>query len=355
MLEKNSRVKVVLAVLLSVPSIVVIPGLPREGVERQAEIELSKLQPYLGKYHSEERDLDFEVKISNQRLAVDVPGEMLYELFPPNDEDKWIFRPTDRVAVSFSESDNGEVTSMKLYRDGVQRLDLVRVEGPEQAPLPTVEEILALRAGAGDVDRSSFRITGRVRLVHAGLEGRVTYYSDGSRRYRSDTDFGRFGWTHEAVTDNQGWIDSNLQPFRKLEGKYLTQAIVAQALLVPEDWLQIFDTVTVSGIETLDGQEAYVIRLRAGELPTIEASVDAETGDLLRFEMSVLEPSLGIAIPIVTRQEDFRDVEGVRVAFRRVSRNEMSGETVFEIEKFETDIAVDELLFAPPSNEERRE
>jgi hypothetical protein len=198
--------------------------LPKEGVERQAEIDLSNLQPYLGKYHSEVRDLDFEVKIStNQRLAVDVPGEMLYELYPPNDEGRWVFRPTDRVAVSFGISDNGEMTSLKLFRDGVERMELFRVKKPEQASLPTVEEILALSQNTGSMDAVSFRITGRVQLVHSGIEGKVTYSSDGARAYRSDTDFGRFGWIHQAVSKDQGWINSNIQPSQRwLEGKYLT-------------------------------------------------------------------------------------------------------------------------------------
>jgi CubicO group peptidase (beta-lactamase class C family) len=324
--------------------------LPREGIEPQAEIELSELEPYLGTYRSEARNLDFEVKISNKRLAVDVPSEMLYELHLPNDEDRWVFRPTDRVAVSFSESDDGSVTSMKLYRDGTQRLELLRVADAGRVTLPTLEDILALRESGADTEARSSRLTGSVRLVHAGLEGRLTLSSDGSRRYYVDTDFGRFGWSHQAVTEDEAWIDSNIQPFQKLEGKYLTQAIAAQALLLPEDWLHVFDSVKVTGVETLGDRKAYTLQLRAAELPTITASVDAETGDLLRTEMSVLDPNLGIAIPTVTRQEDFREVEGVRVAFRTVTRNDFTGETVFQVEKLETGIEIDEGLFSPPNN-----
>ena len=125
--------------------------------------------------------------------------------------------------------------------------------------------------------------------------------------------------------------------------------MVAHALVLPEDWLQIFDTVTVAGIETLDDRKVYALQLRVGELPPIAVSIDAKTGDLLRYEMSVLHPKLGIAIRTVVRQEDYRDVEGVRVAFRSVSRNEFAGETVFEIEKFETDVVIDGGLFSPPN------
>jgi hypothetical protein len=90
--------------------------------------------------------------------------------------------------------------------------------------------------------------------------------------------------------------------------------------------------------------------MRVGELPSITASVDAETGDLLHYEMSVIDPNLGIPIRTVTRKEDYRDVEGGRVAFRTVSRNEFSGETIFEIDTFENDVVIEGRLFYPPNN-----
>ena len=60
--------------------------------------------------------------------------------------------------------------------------------------------------------------------------------------------------------------------------------MVEHALLMPEGWLQIFDTVTVTGTQTLDDRKAYTLQLRVEELPVITASIDAETGDLLRYE-----------------------------------------------------------------------
>ena len=42
-------------------------------------------------------------------------------------------------------------------------------------------------------------------------------------------------------------------------------------------------------------------------------------------------------------------MNGLRVPFRRVSRNDFTGETVFELEKVETNVEVDESLFSAPS------
>ena len=109
--------------------------LPRQGVQRLAEIDLDSLQAYLGTYHLEEADKQFKVLIANQRLAVDVPGQMVFELHPPTDEGKWVFRVTDRMAISFEESEDGTVESMTLYEEVDEQRDLRRIEGPNGEPL----------------------------------------------------------------------------------------------------------------------------------------------------------------------------------------------------------------------------
>lgn len=330
--------------------------LPKDGVEQPVEIDLATLQPFLGTYRSEARNLDFEVKVANQRLAVDVPGETVYDLHPPDEEGRWVFRAISLVAVGFTTSEDGRVTALKLYRGGSEQLELARVDGSEPAAdgakiaaLPTVEDILALRTQAGDA--AAYRLTGRLRFVHSGVEGRMSHLADGAGRYRSDTDLGRFGWIHQAIGKDRGWTNSNIQPFQELEGKFFDQAIASQALAIPENWLQTFDSIKVSGTEMVGDRRAHAVQLRLAELPAITALVDATTGDLLRFEMTIFDPNLGIAIATETRLEDYRDLDGVRVAHRIVSRNELAGESVFEIESFEPGVTVDPVVFAPPSGE----
>ena len=89
--------------------------LPRVGVEVPAEIPLDELQRYLGTYRSE--TVDVKVVIQNNRLAVGVLGQMVFDLSPPDEEGKWVFRATDKIAVEFNESDVG-VESMTRYEAG---------------------------------------------------------------------------------------------------------------------------------------------------------------------------------------------------------------------------------------------
>jgi hypothetical protein len=74
------------------------------------------------------------------------------------------------------------------------------------------------------------------------------------------------------------------------------------------------------------------------------AGVDAETGDLLELATTLLMPGLG-SVSSRTRLEDYRVVNGVRPRFRQVESNEQVGRTVYEVERVEFDVDVDDELF----------
>jgi len=99
----------------------------REGYTPPVEIDLKQAARYLGKYHSEVRGVDFEMRLQNNRLAVYIPGQVTFELAPPDDDGKHSFRAMSVISVAFDESQDGQVTSMTLYKPG-QEEKLPRLE-----------------------------------------------------------------------------------------------------------------------------------------------------------------------------------------------------------------------------------
>ena len=99
----------------------------REGYTPPTEIDLEQAARYIGKYHSELRGVDFEVRIQNNRLAVHVPGQVTFELHPPSDDGRFSFRAMPVISVAFHESQDGQVASMTLYKPG-QEEKLPRVD-----------------------------------------------------------------------------------------------------------------------------------------------------------------------------------------------------------------------------------
>ena len=319
--------------------------LPREGVTLAAEIPLAELEPFVGRYHLEERKIDFEVKIQNQRLAVDIPGQMVFELHPPDEEGRRFFRVTDRVNVRFNSADDGTVLSMTITEpDDTRTMPRVR-EGADD-PLPTVDEILALRKDTSDIE--TVRMVGKVKLVHSGVEGEIVLEAvarTDDQSYRLMSDFGPFGRNGLVVTETSGWTESTVSPSIDLEGRFLRQARMEHPLVWNRDFRLEMDEVRVLGRREVDGRDVFMLEAEIEDLPKRTLAIDAETGDVLRVVAGVVDPTLGVTIQTTTQFEDFREVDGLRLPFRTRSRNQWAGETVIELSQVETGVELPAATF----------
>ena len=103
----------------------------------------SRFRPYVGTYvgnFGPFQDTEFVVKVQNERLAVDVPGQMVFELLEPDDEGKWYFAISPLVSVSFKEDGLGGVIALtfdqasELTRDAARDSAFARPEAgiPEE-------------------------------------------------------------------------------------------------------------------------------------------------------------------------------------------------------------------------------
>jgi len=323
--------------------------LPREGVEIAPEIPLDELQKYLGSYRSEELQVTVEVLIQNNRLAIDVPGQMAYELYPPDENDKWVFRVTPDISVSFNETPTGQVDSLTMYEGGEEFI-LPQIESKS---LPTVAEIMTLRDAEGNEAAleamGNYRIDSTVYSVQSGVRGTVSIYVDGPDKYRVDADYGKYGYSHTVLNGDRAWIESSFGPFKELRGQLLAQAKQGHPYVMTGDWRDYFDSIEVVRADILDDKEVYVVELKAGDLPAMTVFVDAITGDVLLSEIISLQEG-GIGIPVTIRSEDFREVHDIRVPSRSISSNEETGRTIVEDETIETNIQLDDDFFilTPP-------
>ncbi len=318
--------------------------IPREGVEIAADIPLDELQKYLGNYRSDELEMTVEVLIQNNRLAIDVPGQMVYELYPPNKEGVWVFRVTPDISVRFSESTSGEVDSLTMYQAGME-FTMPQIESKR---LPTVAEIMTLRDAEGNEAAlesiGNYRVDSTLYSVQSGVKGTVSMYVAGPDKYRVDADYGKYGYSHTVVNGDRAWIESSFGPFKELRGQLLAQAKRGHPYVMTGDWRDYFDTIDVIRADVLDGKEVYVVELKSGDLPKITVFVDAITGDVLLSKIILINEG-GIGIPVTTRSEDFRDVHGIRVPSRSISSNEQTGRTIVEDEQIETNLQLDDDFF----------
>ena len=323
--------------------------LPRKGVEIAPEIPLAELQKYLGSYRSEELGVTVKVLIQNNRLAIDWPGQMVYELHTPDEEGIWVFRVSKEISVRFNETQPGQIESMTFYQAG-QEFSISRVESES---LPTVDEILALRKTdslkAAIKEMGAYKISGTTYSPQSGVKGTFSMYVSGNERFRLDSDYGKYGHSRTAVNDDQAWVESSFGPFDELHGKLLEQMKRGHPLADFSDWRDFYDSIQVLRSDMLDGQKVYVLKLECGDLPPVTIYIDAITGVTLKSEVVALQEG-DIGIPVTTRYEDYREVYGIRIPFRQISSNEMTGRMIYQLEKIEVNLDIDDDFFVltPP-------
>jgi len=323
--------------------------IPKEGFEIAPEIPLDELQKYLGSYRSEQLGITVEVLVQNNRLAIDVPGQMVYELYPPDDKGLWFFRVTPDISLKFNETPDGNIASLIMYQAGQEFL-MPQIESKR---LPTIAEIMALRDAEGNEAAleamGDYRIDSTTYSAQSGVRGAVAIYVAGADRYRVDSDYGKYGYGHTVVNGDRAWVESSFGPFKELRGQLLAQAKQGHPYVMTGDWRDYFDSIKVIRADMLDDIEVYVVELRSGDLPAMTVFVDAATGDVLLSKIISLQEG-GIGIPVTTRSEDFRQIYGIRAPSRSISSNEQTGRNIVEDETIETNIQLDDDFFilTPP-------
>lgn len=88
--------------------------------EKLAKVEIpDELKPYLGKYTSSIgtfTNVEFTVLMQNGKLAVDIPGQMIFELTEPDEKGMRYFVITNLVGVTFDKDKTGKITALKIHQ-----------------------------------------------------------------------------------------------------------------------------------------------------------------------------------------------------------------------------------------------
>ena len=327
---------------------------PRTGVPQPMEIPTEKLRKYTGRYYGEKLKETLEIKVQNNHLALDIPGQMVYELLPPDAEGRWYFRMSGKVFLTFPTADNAPLNSF-TYHEGEVILDYKRTES-EGPGLPSLEEINLLRKSSkrdeAFVRAGVILMTGRVRLPQCGLEGRLIWYAGEKGRQACIMDFGRFGRLSTSVNGSEGWSESMYLPPLELLGPYLEQARTEHPAALFGDWLDYFSAAEVLRDHREKDRKDYSIRLSGKSVPPITLRLHGRTGDILFSTHLLLRPGSRARFPIRTRFESYREVEGLRLPCRITRSSDYFGNIIFDIENIRTGVSFPKDIFLREARQE---
>jgi CubicO group peptidase (beta-lactamase class C family) len=315
--------------------------LPRLNSAQAPEIPLDALKPHLGTYRSEDPKKIVYIQILNNRLAINIPKQAIYELSMPGHGGRWSsrVRPED-VQVQFHLAEDGTTTTLTLFEEG-EETTLTRVAKQTLPPIPPLDDLLARLEEAHGSARisqvSTTRMTGSIHFVNQGLRGTVTTLTEGLDRFYTRLDFGRFGNIQIVLDRHRAWTESGFSPLQELTGKHLEHIKRNHPLRLYADLRKSFETIKIIRADTLDTRDVFVVKLAHEDIPTRTLYIDAETAHLLKLRSAEMSPGIG-TIPVTVRYEDYRDVAGLRLPFRIVSKNSIHGKAVIQFSTIETDV-----------------
>jgi CubicO group peptidase (beta-lactamase class C family) len=329
---------------------------PKEGATLPIEISLDDAQKYLGKYRDDKNNLDVNVVHRNGRLAVDVPGQMIYDLHMPNADGEWIFRMNDKMAVKFQEDEAGKVTAMVSLRDGKEStLSRVGDAGPAVSAV-NLEDVLALHAKACGSDRldelGNVRLAGSVDMINQGIrDAKIAALSAAPDRFMQKTDMGKFGWITVAVNGDQGWTDSMFKGAEETAADTVSALRFQHPLVLAFDWKSVCEKVEIARLEKVDDREAAVVELTLGKDARCLAFVDRESGRVLMMEYAVPVPGV-TTIKTTQTFGDWREIgsTGVQFPHRWEISDNLLGKTIVQIQAIETDVKLPPDAFVMPAN-----
>ncbi|GIK18401.1 MAG: hypothetical protein AMXMBFR77_22230 [Phycisphaerales bacterium] len=327
---------------------------PREGVEIPPEMTAAEAEEFAGEYRHEQANVTIRVLLHNGRLAIDVPGQMIYELHPPDAEGVRSFRATDAIRVRFNRDEQGRVVSLTHFQAGRETL-MPRVSEPGEGDrLPTVDEVLALVQRGGSMDTEgrlrTVRVEGTMRFINIGIEGRESTTAAADGRFRMALDFGRFGRSESIIGRERGWSDSTAAPDRDLTIEQFLQARMQSPLALAGDWRKAFDRIVVDSRGEVDGRAVIAVRLERDGAKPATVRVDAETGLPVSMETQQFG-AFGQAYPLTYRYEDWRDVGGVLMPHRVWMDIPMVGRIESVLARAEANVAADDSVFEPPARD----
>ncbi|MBT8484729.1 MAG: serine hydrolase, partial [Phycisphaerae bacterium] len=316
----------------------VVFELPRAGVDIPEEITAADAWPYLGRYRSAAMQMEIEVLRQNGRLAVDVPGQMVYELHAPDDEGRWAFRMTDAISVRFERDENDDVTAVTMNQSGLDmRFDRSAPPPPrdEETTTPTAAELMHVvheqRGRDAYEQLLNLRLDGTIEFRNQGIMGTVTTLVSGFDRFWQRIDLGVFGWIQTSCIGEEGWRQSAFEPLDELDGPMLTQLRLGHPALVLDHWATRFESMTVTGL-TEDGVPMMLLEAEPAGLPAVKMVIDTSDGRVVRAEGGTRVAGGG-TIPTSVRYEDYRTIAGVLLPFRSITKTPVYGEVVVQIER----------------------
>jgi CubicO group peptidase (beta-lactamase class C family) len=308
------------------------------------------LKEVIGTYDPEGEGPALEVALRDGKVSLVLPGQPAYPLVEKSKDVLGSAALPEAYSVLVRRDASGNIVGLTIRQPQGEFAFVKRAA--EFKPTITVDEIMAKAVDAlgGEMalrKHKTWRASVALNFEHQGVQGEGFIYAKAPNAAAQEvtiTALGKkLGALHEYFDGAQGGEEATFYPFEPKTGKALEDARIASDFYAPLEWKRLFKTAEVKKVSKVDDEDAYVVVFTPEKGNAVTNYYSMKTFLLLRQDTT--ETTGPINIPVTEKFSDYRSVDGVTVAFTRVSNSVTMGDTVLKVREWKFDAPVPEEIF----------
>jgi hypothetical protein len=307
------------------------------------------LKEVIGTYDPEGEGPALEVALRNGKVVLVLPGQPAY---PLNERSKDVLGSAalpEAYSVLVRRDASGNIVGLTIKQP---QGEFAFKRAAEFKPTITVDEIMAksVEALGGETalrKHKSWRAVVDLNFEHQGVQGEGFIYAKAPNAAAQEvkvTALGKkLGALHDYFDGTQGGEEATFALFEPKTGKALEDTRIASDFYAPLEWKRLFKSAEVKRSAKVDGEDAYVVVFTPEKGNAVTNYYSTKTFLLLRQD--TLETAGPINIPVTEKFSDYHSVDGVMVAFTRVSNSVTMGDTILKVRELKFDAPFSEDVF----------
>ncbi|HEU4714111.1 MAG TPA: serine hydrolase [Pyrinomonadaceae bacterium] len=350
-------------------------GRPTAATEAKSTAPAGDPKMEVGTYRFAAAGVDFEVAMKDDKLTLTVPGQPTYTLeniggrryklaepAPPGFF--CTFRPVqgkESESEMFLEQPQGNIAVPKIIKAQPSTAETTNINATTS--LISADELIAkmIAALGGEENlrkhKSSFT-TVELDLESQGMQGTGSISARAPNLAGSEMTFTALGKkVAQIVTFFDGANGGEVMSFGPPEnysGKRLDDIRLGADFYDVLNWKTNYKTITVKKIAKVGDEDAYVVERKGDKGTPVTDYVSTKSFLLLKRDSVIVSETAGIEIPQTQTFSDYRNVDGVMIAFKWTSSNIANGDIVMRIVDLKFNADIPETVFHKPANPPKR-
>ena len=310
----------------------------------------------VGKYSTPDGKGTIEIKESDGVVTFNIAGQQPYALNEKS-RDAYAMSPLpDSYSLRAKRDAAGKLSSVVVTQPEGES-EFKRSDAPSEAKVAmTADELMqkAIDASGGEVNWR--KLTTRVSIFNTDLENQgVTAfgktYSKAPDKTATETTFTALG---KKIARGWEYFDGaggqeiySFAPTDKYTGKRLDDVKLSSLFYGSLDWKTLFKKVEVLRTAKVGDDECYVVEFTPNVGSNYTEYYSTRTFLLRKREGIISSSTSEQKVPYTVTFDDYRDVDGVKVAFKNTSYNIGNGNIVTTFKSVKHNVKIDDKLFAP--------